>query len=318
MSPRIDLVAFVNNVKAQNPNATQQDLKVKVKDGLQELNKNGTKVSPREIAKAQGMVCNANTEQLKANFITNHTKTADKAVKKLNESNAVDSYKSTGYSPKMTENHNMTKENVQRVPKDRPRKNNNASRKASLIEGTKDLSQNGPASLDEHIKNLKAAGNIEELRKVEKEMAAIEPPEEYISSKKQRKIKKELEIKSKNEHRKARAEQFKTNRNKKYCTENGIMTSKARKAYNKVKAQLSKPSKVVIAEPKLSNKSAKESFEVFMQKAPERLPVDSAAKVKKSLKGKWALVGSAFLAAGALVGTLVSGHKEQAEYRLSA
>lgn len=341
MATRVDLVKFVNNVIAQHPDATRQDLEVQVRNGLQDLKKNGTKISNKEIAQAQHMVRNADLNALKANYVTKPTAAAGKAVRLLNESNAGNSYKAVVQSKpadsvlQLAEKqyYNMTKkeraalskfwedhlrtvfgyENVERVPQEDMHLKNNTSRKASLIAGTKDLNQNRPASLAEHIENLETAGNKEQLNKVRKEMAAINNPKEYVSAKKQKKAKKQLEIKNKKEHYNARAEQFKINRDRRYCTKNGIMTTEAKKHYDTVKEQLSKPSKVVIAEPKLSHKSAKESFEVFMQKAPQRLtPVaDSVAQsgFKKALKGKWALVASALCAVGAIAGFIFPGAK---------
>ncbi len=326
MVARLDLGSFVCDIAKQYPSATRQELEIHVRNALQEAKRNGTKVSPKEIVKAQHIVRTVDLDSLKANYALNHNVTTSEAVKKLNTAKAEGSYGRVGNNVKTT---SASKGNVQRVP--RNTRVNKISRNAALVEGMMDPKQNGPSSLSEYIENLEKAGNNEELKRVKAEMPKSGNSEEYLSVKKLKKVKKMEQIKAQNEAqneaRKFRVSRSKINRDRHYCTQNGIMTSKARKTYNSVKDILSKPSKFVPFEPKLSNKSARESYMVFMEKAPEKL-LDSkvtqnlGTKVKNILKGKWAIVGSAVAATAILVGSLVKNNKESLQdlprYDLSA
>ena len=90
---------FVQEYLKKNKKATESECQAAVRSHLQDLKKNGAKISDKKIVQASAQV----TELYKANVMTQPTKTTVKSVKSLNTSQAVHNYPK--YNAHLTADH---------------------------------------------------------------------------------------------------------------------------------------------------------------------------------------------------------------------
>src|SRR5574344_1342209 len=142
--------------------------------------------------------------------------------------------------------------------------NNRNSRRQALIEGMTDPQHNGASNFAEHLETLSPEKRQKEIN----EMHSHKQDKPYVSSKNKKQQKKDKERQSNLEHQKERLANTKLNRDRIYCTQNGIMNKAARKAYNRTVAEMNaraKDFKPFAPENSFANKSAKDSVDIFIK-----------------------------------------------------
>ncbi len=223
MGNRIDAMNTAVNIRdsylAQNPKATKEQVMAQVRSQLQEMKKNGAKISDKQITNASVRVsdiANVTAEQVAANLNSNITKSAKQSVEKLNNA-----WAKKQYSSRLASDHYYDEFNgLSKETRQKRHKQNMADAKAAFS--------------DEKFAVVETPSNNQN-----KKVANAE----YMSSKKKKQAKKEVEIKSQNEHKLQRPikdkKVLKAKRNNiHYCTSQGIMTDDARKVYENIKGKL--------------------------------------------------------------------------------
>lgn len=213
---------FVHEYLKNNKKATEQDCQAAVRSHLQELKKNGAKISDKKIVQASAQV----TELYKANFMTQPTKTAVKALQSLNTSQAAHNYPK--YNAHLAsdyhydEFHKLGKKAKKRLHQ----KNMNDAKAAFSQLEVENLPQTEPSN-NQNKKLMR------------------ESKDAYISSKKRKQMKKEAEAASQAEHKAQRLRNNskdkalrKAKGNAEYCTSQGIMTKNARKIFKNISQKL--------------------------------------------------------------------------------
>lgn len=234
---------FVHEYLKNNKKATEQDCQAAVRSHLQELKKNGAKISDKKIIQASAQV----TELYKANFMTQPTKTAVKAVQSLNTSQAAHNYPK--YNAHLASDHHYDEFHKlgKKAKKRLHQKNMNDAKAAFSQLEVENLSQTEPSN----NQNKKLMRESEDA---------------YISSKKRKQLKKEAEAASQAEHKAQRLRNNpkdkvlrKAKGNAEYCTSQGIMTKNARKIFKNISQKLD--GKFVITEkPNLELKTLNDYY----------------------------------------------------------
>lgn len=213
---------FVHEYLKNNKKATEQDCQAAVRSHLQELKKNGAKISDKKIVQASAQV----TELYKANFMTQPTKTAVKAVQSLNTSQAAHNYPK--YNAHLASDHHYDEFHKlgKKAKKRLHQKNMNDAKAAFSQLEVENLPQTEPSN-NQNKKLMR------------------ESKDAYISSKKRKQMKKEAEAASQAEHKAQRLRNNskdkalrKAKGNAEYCTSQGIMTKNARKIFKNISQKL--------------------------------------------------------------------------------
>ena len=220
---------FARSYLTNNPKATEQDLQIGLRNHLQELKKNGAKISNKQIAQANATVANlykVTSAEIKATMLPNISATVETAVNELNTQQARVSYPK--YNAHLATEHHY--ENLRGLDK-KARKN---LHKKNLADGKAAF---GGDAYQEWLKeNHPELIETEAQKPTSNKKNKKEANSDYQSSKKQKTVKKNTEAKSKAEHKNWR--NTKSSRNAEYCTSQGIMTNPAQKQYNSVKNAL--------------------------------------------------------------------------------
>ena len=317
-----------------NPKATPQDLQIHLRNQLQELKKNGAKISDKKIAQVCAQtpdIHKATLEQIKANTVTKVTLKTKAATEALTKAEAAKAYPQAGW--------------VADVKADRHYDEfNGLSKKARQNLHKRNMADAKAAFADERFAEPK-------VEVVSNNQAKKTANAEYQSVKKQKQAKKEAEIKSQAEHKAQRPiknrKVKKARANAHYCTSQGIMTQDARKAFKNVSQGLDGKINVTINETpnttlrKMSEFYRKEEARTAAKPvaAPEvKLPkgyptitkpvaapkavtkpaakaVETIAETASKVKGKGGKIGWIAAGVAALIGGLglaASGKKEEA------
>lgn len=304
---RIDIssvsASFAKNYLNNSPNATKQDLQVGLKNHLQELKKNGAKISDKQIAVATANVDSlfkVTSEELKANTLSNVSPQTEANIEKLKAQQAKSSY--PAYNAHLRADHHYDEfNNMSSKARHRAHKRNLADAKAAF--SGEEFAQEEPKAVSNN-QNKKAQNA------------------DYQSSKKRKLSKKRNEQLSQKEHNRWRNK--KSSRNSAYCTSQGIMTKPARNIYDGVKNKLDGSVSVTIDErpnttlqrmseyyQKLEN--ASESTKPQTPKVPiEPITIDKPPKpvTKEMSKGKIGLMIGLGIGILGLAGILSSSKKE--------
>lgn len=227
----INPINFANKVATtylvSNPKATPQDLQVEVHNRLQELRKNGAKISKKQIAQVNAQIADihkATLEQIKANTVAATTPKAQIAVQSLNNVQAKTAYQQAGW--------------VTDVKADRHYDEfNGLSKKARQNLHKRNMADAKAAFADERFAEPK-------VETISNNQAKKAENAEYQSAKKQAEIKSQAEHKAQRpiKNKKVR----KARNNARYCTSQGIMTQDARKAFKNATAGLDGTIKVTV------------------------------------------------------------------------
>ena len=216
---------FARNYMRSNPNATEQDLQVGLRNHLQELKKNGEKISNKQIAQTNanvGELYKATSAEIKGAWLPNISATTENAVHWLNTQQAHVSYPK--YNAHLAADHHYEDLTVlSKKARTNLHKRNFADAKAAF----------GGDAYQEWLKeNHPELVEPETTKSVSNKQNKKEANANYQSSEKRKAAKKQAEIKSQEEHRNSRS--TKTTRNAEYCTSQGVMTKPAKKQYNSV------------------------------------------------------------------------------------
>lgn len=213
---------FLHEYLKNNKKATEQDCQTAVRSHLQDLKKNGAKISDKKIVQASAQV----TELYKANVMTKPAKMSAKAVKSLNTLQAVHNYPK--YNAHLAADHHYDEFHQlgKKVRKRLHQKNMDDAKAAfSQLE----------------VQDLPKA----ELSNSQNKKLMRESEDAYISSKKRKQLKKEAEAASQAEHKAQRLRNNpkdkvlrKAKGNAEYCTSQGIMTKNARKIFKNISQKL--------------------------------------------------------------------------------
>ena len=213
---------FVQEYLKKNKKATESECQAAVRSHLQDLKKNGAKISDKKIVQASAQV----TELYKANVMTQPTKTTVKSVKSLNTSQAVHNYPK--YNAHLTADHHYDEFHQ-------------LGKKARKRLHQKNMDDAKAAFSQLEVQDLKQT----ELSNSQNKKLMHESEDAYISSKKRKQLKKEAEAVSQAEHKAQRLRNNpkdkvlrKAKGNAEYCTSQGIMTKKARKIFKNISQQL--------------------------------------------------------------------------------
>ena len=213
---------FVQEYLKKNKKATESECQAAVRSHLQDLKKNGAKISDKKIVQASAQV----TELYKANVMTKPTKTTVKSVQSLNTSQAV---------------HNYPKYNAHLASDRHYDEFHQLGKKARKRLHQKNMDDAKAAFSQLEVQDLPKA----ELSNSQNKKLMRESEEAYINSKKRKQLKKEAEAVSQAEHKAQRLKnnlKYKVFRkakgNVEYCTSQGIMTKKARKIFKNISQQL--------------------------------------------------------------------------------
>lgn len=213
---------FVQEYLKKNKKATESECQAAVRSHLQDLKKNGAKISDKKIVQASAQV----TELYKANVMTQPTKTTVKSVKSLNTSQAVHNYPK--YNAHLTADHHYDEFHQ-------------LGKKARKRLHQKNMDDAKAAFSQLEVQDLPKA----ELSNSQNKKLMRESEEAYINSKKRKQLKKEAEAVSQAEHKAQRLKNNlkdkvfrKAKGNVEYCTSQGIMTKKARKIFKNISQQL--------------------------------------------------------------------------------
>lgn len=213
---------FVQEYLKKNKKATESECQAAVRSHLQDLKKNGAKISDKKIVQASAQV----TELYKANVMTKPTKTTVKSVQSLNTSQAV---------------HNYPKYNAHLASDRHYDEFHQLGKKARKRLHQKNMDDAKAAFSQLEVQDLKQT----ELSNSQNKKLMRESEDAYISSKKRKQLKKEAEAASQAEHKAQRLRNNpkdkvlrKAKGNAEYCTSQGIMTKKARKIFKNISQQL--------------------------------------------------------------------------------
>lgn len=213
---------FVQEYLKKNKKATESECQAAVRSHLQDLKKNGAKISDKKIVQASAQV----TELYKANVMTKPTKTTVKSVQSLNTSQAV---------------HNYPKYNAHLASDRHYDEFHQLGKKARKRLHQKNMDDAKAAFSQLEVQDLPKA----ELSNSQNKKLMRESEEAYINSKKRKQLKKEAEAVSQAEHKAQRLKNNlkdkvfrKAKGNVEYCTSQGIMTKKARKIFKNISQQL--------------------------------------------------------------------------------
>lgn len=213
---------FVQEYLKKNKKATESECQAAVRSHLQDLKKNGAKISDKKIVQASAQV----TELYKANVMTQPTKTTVKSVQSLNTSQAVHNYPK--YNAHLTADHHYDEFHQ-------------LGKKARKRLHQKNMDDAKAAFSQLEVQDLKQT----ELSNSQNKKLMHESEDAYISSKKRKQLKKEAEAVSQAEHKAQRLRNNpkdkvlrKAKGNAEYCTSQGIMTKKARKIFKNISQQL--------------------------------------------------------------------------------
>lgn len=285
---------FAKNYLTQNPTATQENLQCEVRNYLQELRQNGTKISKNQIAQVNaqiGDIYKATADEIKASFSPVVTKKTETAVKSLNNAQAPATYPSAGWvTDKKADIHYDEFNGLSKKARQNLHKRNMADAKAAFAD---ERFAEPVVETPSNNQNKKAANA------------------DYQSSKKQKQAKKQAEIKSQNEHKQnlpiKDKKVRKTKANLRYCTSNGIMTSDARKHFNRIAEGLN--GKFTVSVNDAPNSTLQKMNEYYRElevklSAPVNVkpvttpkpPVEVVTEVVSKTKGKGGKIG--WIAAG--------------------
>ena len=222
-------VDFARNYMRSNPNATEHDLQVGLRNHLQELKKNGEKISKKQIAQASantGELYKVTSSEIKATLLPNVSATTEKAVNGLNAQQARASYPK--YNAHLAADHHYEDlTGLSKKARTNLHKRNLADGKAAFGGDTYQewLKENHPELVES-----------ETPAPVSNKQNKKEVNTDYQSSKKRKAAKKQAEVKSQEAHRNSRP--TKAARNAEYCTSQGIMTKPPKKQYDSVSRAL--------------------------------------------------------------------------------
>lgn len=234
---------FLHEYLKNNKKATEQDCQTAVRSHLQDLKKNGAKISDKKIVQASAQV----TELYKANVMTKLAKMSAKAVKSLNTLQAV---------------HNYPKYNAHLAADHHYDEFHQLGKKARKRLHQKNMDDAKAAFSQLEVQDLPKA----ELSNSQNKKLMRESGDAYISSKKRKQLKKEAEAASQAEHKAQRLRNNpkdkvlrKAKGNAEYCTSQGIMTKNARKIFKNISQKLD--GKFVITEkPNLELKTLNDYY----------------------------------------------------------
>ena len=287
MVQRINPVSFTNvftqNYLKQNPQATAEQVQVALRDELQAQKKNGVRISPKEMSVAQNQVSGA---------YATYTQSTANVVKELKSSGAVAVYNDYNQA-------DAGKYYDELMNRSKPARQN--AHKRSFNDAKSAFAS------DEFLQKVKA-----ENPEYYAELTAKKPSNnqtkkannDYMSSREKKRQKLINEQRSKEEHRLFR--NTKDTRDARYCTQNGIMRSNGRKAYENVlnnQAKLDANFVDKLVNGSLSGKSAQESAKAFME----------AGHTPIKARGKWGWVAAGAAAIVTGVVALASGKKDDKE-----
>lgn len=330
MCARIDVLstarAYATDYVRLNPKATEMEVVVAVREYLQDLRKNGDRISAKGLSQVAPTVREIYTaEQARANFRPVETAQVQRAAKRFNANAAVNHYERldqmTDGARKKWHQKNMA----------------DAKQAFASEEYLEVLKRNNPAEYEKEVARLQAEKDVVSNNAGKKEANA-----EYQSSKKKKATKKAAEAASQTEHKKVRVRNSKPAREARYITENGLMKTEGRKLYRAI------ANHEIIADAPW--KSAEESMKVFLENgmvpeeiksahaetaavarttesaavrrtaetAVETVAETAASSAKKAAKGKWGwIAGGAGLVAAAIGGKSYIDNKKVQEQQLN-
>lgn len=316
MCARIDVLstarAFASDYVRQNPKATEMEVVVAVREHLQDLRKNGDKISAKGLSQVAPTVREVYTaEQARANLTPVTTAPVQHAAKRFNANAAVNHYE-------------QILDMGDGARKRWHQKNMADAKIAFASEEYLDvLKRNNPAEYEKEVARLQAENSVVSNNAGKKEANA-----EYQSSKKKKAAKKAGEAASQAEHKKARMNNSKPAREARYMTENGLMKTEVRKLYQAINNH-----QIIAGAPW---KSAEESMKVFLENGmvPEitetaattverpvaRATETAASSAKKAGKGKWGWIAAGAGVVAAAIGgkTYMVNKKSEQQLNLSA
>lgn len=245
MCARIDVLpaarTFATDYLRQNPKAKEDEVVIATREHLEDLRKNGDKISAKGLSQVNPTVREVYTaEQARANLKPVTTAPIQRAAKKFNANAAVNHYEQVlgmgDGARKKWHNKNMTDANAAFASED-------------YLEV---LKRNNPAEYEKEVARLKAENETVSNNAGKKEANA-----EYQSSKKKKAAKKAAEAASQEEHKNTRVKNSKPAREARYMTENGLMKTEGRKLYRAI------ANHQIIADAPFEWNSAKASASVF-------------------------------------------------------
>lgn len=302
---------FAKQYLKNNPQATEQDLQVGLRNHLQELKKNGVKISDKQIAQANatvGDLYKVTSAEIKASLATQATPKTGKAVSELNSRQARVSY--PAYNAHLEADHHY--DEISKMGK-RARKrlhNRNMADARAAFAGEEYMNYLKEHNSKLYKEELEAQNSLETPSNNQNKKVANA---DYQSSKKRKTAKKEAERNSQIEHNSSRNN--KINRNKKYCTSQGIMTKPAKRKFQAVSERLNGNINVSIhEEPNPILKQMKEFYQKLetVAKTQKEVSTETIETAVKETKGKGKIGWIAGLGSGvlALTGILLATKKE--------
>ena len=248
---RVDINAVVSSIIRQNPNVSQDNLRVLVRENLEQMRSNGVKISSKQIAKANALVDEHFAQQAQIQFATRtSTPRTRKAVQQLNNQRANTLYNNSQNVAILTSNN----------PQSSMVKGNKTARRQALLDGMIDTSHTQAGTFEQYLDSLEAEGRIAERNAELARMQQVDASAHETST--TRKAgKKAAELQSQAEHKVSRPIKNKDLRDAHYATEHGIVRHKNKKYLNYVKRTCTGEGEII---PKLySGKSAEASYRVF-------------------------------------------------------
>ncbi len=312
---KVDISTTVRTIIAKNPNLTQDQMRVLVRDTLEEMKAQGAKISSKQMAQANALVSEATAQQSQVAFQTRVPKNETrKAVEQLNKQQAHVAYQEAMAEPPKSVD-----------TKIEPPKNNRAARRQNLIEGMIDTEHMEAGTFTQHLEELEEQGKIAERNAALEEMHRTDVSKH--KTRKQKKLdRKKAEVRSRNEHQKYRRSMTKDQRDARYCTKNGILRTEGRKALEKVKTACTGEGNII---PEIRiDRSAQESWKAFEQAGmiPEAVSTgvksgEKAIEVGVKTTSKLSKFGKFGAAAAAIAGIfylgseLVTKNKEKVDVK---
>lgn len=302
---------FAKQYLKNNPQATEQDLQVGLKNHLQELKKNGARISDKQIAQANatvGDLYKATSAEIKASLATEATPKTGEVVSELNSRQARVAY--PAHNAHLEADHHY--DEISKMGK-RARKrlhNRNMADARAAFAGEEYMNYLKEHNSKLYKEELEAQNSLETPSNNQNKKVANA---DYQSSKKRKTAKKEAERNSQIEHNSSRNN--KINRNKKYYTSQGIMTKPAKRKFQAVSESLNGNINVSIhEEPNPVLKQMKEFYQKLetVAKKQKDVSTETIETVVRETKGKGKIGLFAGLGAGALaiVGILSASKKE--------
>lgn len=248
---------LVTQLFNSNPNITEDQVKVEVNNYLQTIERNGTKIGKARIVELAKLP--ETIKECRPKPVVTPPVIKPQPVMKAAE---IPTESLIANSP-------IVKPEIQTVPSKKEEKLVKKLEKQGVMEAV-------PQGLSERTQweEQEAKKTVSEPPKSNKQNKK-EVNSQYMSSKKKKIAKKQAEIQSQAEHKKARLKNTRTARNASYCTKNGIISSEvkgAKEAYNLIKQTgektqtLRKEAIAVYPDNKpYVTKSAEESAKVFME-----------------------------------------------------